>query len=217
MRRYVTEGEAEDILTRLGAVLVGDFHFVGKTGDHLGAYVSKEVPTSHPRELRVLADGIAWQLEDYGIEAIASPELGAIGLGIMVAEELGIDFAIVEKADADQMVVRRPAFRSVVANRRIAVVEDVVTKGTSTRQSTTAVVRAGGEVIAVAAIYSRSGQTEQSLMVPYLFPLVDRQLVDYPWDRCEYCERGVPIVTNVGHGQKFREEHPEVDVPYTEL
>lgn len=215
--RFVQPDEVEDILARLEAVLVGNFHFVGKAGDHLGAYVQKEVPTSHPRELRTLAEGIAWQLDGYAVEAIASPELGAIGLGIMVAEELDVGFAIAEKADADQMVIRRPAYRRAVRQRRVAIVEDIVTKGNSVRQSTRAVADAGGEVVAVAAIFNRSGQTEQTLKVPYFFPLVDRELPDYKWDKCVYCEARVPIVTNVGHGAQFRQEHPEVDVPYIEL
>lgn len=215
--RPVPQNEAEAILNRLGAVRAGFFHFVGKAGDHLGAYVQKEVPTSLPRDLRVLAGGIAWNISDLDVEVVASPELGAIGLGLMVAEELGVGFAIIEKVDAETMEVKRPAFINAVKGKRVAIVEDVVTKGESTRQAVEAITRAGGTVVVVAALYNRSGQTAQSLKVLGFIPLIDRRLEDFPWDDCNHCRNGLPIVLNIGHGADFREARPEVNVGYINL
>ena len=212
--RRVSESETVDLLRQLGAIQQG--HFIGKADGHLSAYVSKEVPTRHPNRLRILAEGIAWSVRSERIEVIVAPPMGALGLGIMVAEELGAEYAyleLVDPSDPDsKLEIKRLPFQEAVRGHRVGIVEDIVTTGQTSRKSIRATQAAGGEVVWLACIWSRSGATAESLGVPAFYPLVDRLLEDFAEEECRargLCAREVPINLKPGHGADYQALHPD--------
>jgi orotate phosphoribosyltransferase len=210
--KEVTEQEALELLDQLDAVWEG--HFIGAKMKHLSAYVQKDVPTTYPRELRTFAQGVAWLVRDLPIDVIASPELGAIVLGAMVAEELDARFVIIQKSDGG-MRIDRAAFREAVQGKQVGIVEDIITHGDTSRSSIASVVEADAEFVFLSGLFNRSGQTAELLGVEHFRPLVNRKLQDWPDKQsCELCANRVPIVLDVGHAEEFRAKNPDFDIEY---
>jgi orotate phosphoribosyltransferase len=74
----------------------------------------------------------------------------------------------------------------------VLVVEDVVTTGTSTRETIDVARAAGAEVVGAASIIDRSGG-QQNLDVPY-HALATIALPTYQADSCPMCAAGQPVV-----------------------
>jgi orotate phosphoribosyltransferase len=196
---------------------VREGHFVGTSGKHLSAYVQKDVPTTYPRKLRVLAEGIAQMVHLLRPNLVVAPPMGALLLGGMVAEELAVRYIYLEKTDGE-LGVLRSYFRQLAGDAQVCIVEDIITTGKTSRSSIHAIREAGGEVVCVTALFNRSDETAESLKVPNLRPLISKPLPDWPdKERCELCRAGVPIVLDVGHGEQFRKGNPDFDIEYTTL
>jgi len=123
-------------------------------------------PARAERLARALAAKIPAELRDR-IEAVVSPAMGGVIIGHEMGRALG----------KPAMFVERP--RGVFELRRgfhldpaikVLMVEDVVTTGLSSREAIEAVRRAGGDVIAEAALVDRSSG-HADLGVPF-FPLI---------------------------------------------
>ena len=80
---------------------------------------------------------------------------------------------------------------SLRAGERVAVVEDVVTTGRSTREVVQIAQGAGAQVLAVAAIVDRSGRTA-AFGVPFV-SLLTLDVPAFPAGQCEMCRRGLPL------------------------
>lgn len=210
--REVSQQEALKLLDRLDAVWQG--HFIGVGLKHLSGYVQKDVPTTHPKELRIFAEGIAHLVQDLSVDVIASPELGAILLGGFVAEELGVRFVIIQKA-GDEMEVGRAAFKELVKGKRVGIVEDIIVHGHTSRRSVKAVTEAGGEVVWLSGLFNRSEETGESLGVKHFRPLISLRLEDWKdKESCRLCAERQPIVIDVGHAEEFRAKNPDFDIQY---
>lgn len=218
--RYVLEQEAVALLDRLGVIREG--HFVGTSGRHLSTYVQKDVLTRNPQGLRTFAEGIAYVIgyRLIGINTIVAPPMGALGLGIMVAEELRVEYAYPEKVGSGQLEIKRSTFKEAVNRRRVGVVEDVFTTGKTTLETIAAVRAAGGQVIIVAGIYNRGGLTADDLGVEHFGALVNRKLSDWSPEECVLtgpCSQKAPIVTDIGSGAKFQAEHSDYSGGFIKL
>jgi orotate phosphoribosyltransferase len=75
---------------------------------------------------------------------------------------------------------------------RVLVVEDVITTGLSTRETSEVARAAGATVVGAAAIIDR-GHNDATLGVP-LHALVQLDVPTYPPDSCPLCAKGEPVV-----------------------
>lgn len=112
--------------------------------------------------------------------------------------------------DGHELVIKKPSFvikrgyDKLVAGKRVLVVEDILTTGGSARETVHAARRAGGKVLAVAAMVNRGGVTHEALGgVKVLRVLLNVAMKAYPPQECPLCASGVPINTDVGHGRQF--------------
>ena len=182
------EGDAlEGLLRQCGALQAG--HFVLSSGLHSGDYVECARLLEDPARAREIGGALARRLVPYEPQSILSPALGALIIGHEVAAALAVPFRFTERRDG-AMVLRR-GFR-LSPGERLAVVEDVVTSGRSTRETVAAAEAGGGAVVAVGAILDRSGADP---FAPLPFErLLELGLERYEADRCKLCrEGGEPI------------------------
>lgn len=108
------------------------------------------------------------------IEKVVSPAMG----GLIIGHEMG------RALEVDAVFVERPSgtfeFRrgfGVGQGEKVLMVEDVVTTGQSGKEAMEAIRKAGGEVIAAAALVDRSAG-EADMGVPF-FPLVEINFPTY--------------------------------------
>jgi orotate phosphoribosyltransferase len=147
---------AEEVIERFrrtGALLEG--HFILTSGLHSAVYLQCALVLQHPPEAeafaRALADGFAGR----GIETVVAPAIGGIVIGYEVARALGARSLWTERDAAGAMTLRRGF--SARAGESVLVVEDVITTGSSTRETIAAMRAAGASVVGAASIIDRSG------------------------------------------------------------
>jgi orotate phosphoribosyltransferase len=139
-----------------GAGALREGHFILSSGLHSGVFLQKNLVFQFPdrteRLCRALAAAIRAKVGD--IDLCISPAVGGIIPGYETARHLGCPSIYVER-EGGEFKLRR-AF-SIPPGARIAMVEDIVSTGLSSRECVAAIQKAGGNVVVAAAIVDRSG------------------------------------------------------------
>ncbi|MEI6499047.1 MAG: phosphoribosyltransferase family protein [bacterium] len=106
--------------------------------------------------------------------------------------------------DTGKFVFKRGYGDLVAGGKKVLVVEDVLTTGSSVKKVVEAVRAIGGEVVGVAALCNRGAVTAKDIGdVPELFSLMNISMESWDASECPLCAAGVPINTTVGKGQAF--------------
>jgi len=174
------------LLEETGALLTG--HFRLSSGLHSPNYVQCALLLEHPVNANALGEALGARIRNFGAEKIVAPALGGVIIGYAVAEALDVPFVFTERKDG-QMTLRR-GFR-IGEGEKIAIVEDVVTTGKSTRETADVVAQHGGVVVGFASILNRSGKAN-----PFDAPfeaLAALNLETYDPDACPLCAQGAPL------------------------
>lgn len=139
-----------------GAGALREGHFILASGRHSPMFLQKNLVFQFPdrteRLCRALAAAIRAKVGD--IDLCISPAVGGIIPGYETARHLGCPSIYVER-EGGEFKLRR-AF-SIPPGARIAMVEDIVSTGLSSRECVAAIQKAGGNVVVAAAIVDRSG------------------------------------------------------------
>jgi orotate phosphoribosyltransferase len=170
-----------------GALLEG--HFRLTSGLHSPGYLQSALVLQHPARAEVLGRALADRLRYAKPTAVLSPALGGLIIGHEVARALGVRAIFAERVDRG-LALRRGF--SLSAADRVAVIEDVVTTGGSTRETIAVATAAGATVTAAGAIIDRSGGASV-VGVPF-HALVALELPTYDPASCPLCEAGTPAV-----------------------
>lgn len=133
-------------------------------------------PARAERLARALAEKIPADLRG-AIDAVVSPAMGGVIIGHEMGRALGKPAMFVERPQG--VFELRRGF-ALDQGTRVLMVEDVVTTGLSSREAIDAVRRAGGNVLAEAALVDRSSG-HADLGVPF-FPLIRIDVPTYEAD-----------------------------------
>jgi len=128
------------------------------------------------RLARALADKLPGNLREQ-IDVVVSPAMGGVIIGHEMGRALGKPAMFLERPQGTFELRRGFA---IAPGARALMVEDVVTTGLSSREAIDAVRRAGGEVIAEAALVDRSSGNAD-LGVPFV-PLIRIDVPTYEPD-----------------------------------
>lgn len=147
----------DDVLNEFresGALREG--HFILSSGLHSGVFLQKNLVFMHPDRCERLCKALAAKIrETVGeVDICVSPAVGGIIPGYETARQLGVPSVYVEREDGEFKL--RRAF-SIPPGARIAMVEDIVSTGLSSRECVAAIQAAGGNVVCAACIVDRSG------------------------------------------------------------
>ncbi len=106
-----------------------------------------------------------------------------------------------DKDDDGKFVFKRGSIKELRDHRRVVIVEDVLTSGTSVKQVADLVRAHGGYVTAVGAICRRGRITAETLGVPFLQALLELDLPTYSTpNNCPLCRADTPLSSEFGHG-----------------
>ena len=131
-------------------------HFVLSSGLHSPIFLQKNLVFMHPDRTERLCKALARKIRDQvgQVDVVISPAVGAIIPGYETARHLGVASMYVER-EGGEFKLRRGF--SVRPGARVAVVEDIVTTGLSSRECIEAIRKAGGNVVCAGCIVDRSG------------------------------------------------------------
>ncbi len=147
----------EDVLEEFrasGALREG--HFVLSSGLHSGTFLQKNLVFQYPERTARLCKALAEKIKEAvgEVDLCISPAVGGIIPGYETARQLGVPSMYVER-EGGEFKLRR-AFE-IPPGARIAMVEDIVSTGLSSRECVDAIKKAGGNVVVAACIVDRSG------------------------------------------------------------
>ncbi len=187
-----------EIYEKYGALLNG--HFLLSSGKHSEYYLQSARVLEHPDVAEKLADKLAKQIKEAGIEinTVCSPAIGGLLAGYELARALGVRFIFTERVQG-KMTLRRGF--EVSKNEKILICEDIITTGGSAMEAAAEVEVRGAEVVAFAAIANRgvckrqNGRSERKPEcklpenLPF-FALDDFDFDVYEPENCPMCKTG---------------------------
>ncbi len=204
------------VLSEVGAVII-DSHIVYTSGKHGTAYVNKDAVYPHTKKTSDLCRAIAELFVDDGVDVVIGPAIGGVILSQWTAHHLseitGREVLSVysEKqkmevgfSSTGEFIIKR-GYDKLISNKRILVVEDVLTTGNSVKGVIEATRAIHGDVVGLGILVNRGGITPKDVDVPKLISLVNLELNTYSEANCPLCAQGVPINIEVGHGKEYLE------------
>ena len=148
---------SDDVLAEFRAAgALREGHFVLSSGLHSGVFLQKNLVFMDAARTERLCRALAGLIRARAPEvtAVVSPAVGAIIPGYEVGRALGVPSMYVER-EGGAFRLRR-GFH-LERGARVAMVEDIVTTGLSSRECVAAIRAAGGEVAVAGCIVDRSG------------------------------------------------------------
>lgn len=166
----------DDILSEFRAAqALLEGHFILSSGKRSARYLQCARVLMDPMRASRLASTLAARLPREmrsEIDVVVSPAMGGVIIGHEMGRALGLEAMFLERPEGTFELRRGFALEP---GQKVLMVEDVVTTGLSSREAIAAVINAGGEVVAEAALVDRSAG-EADLGVPF-FPLLS---LDFP-------------------------------------
>ena len=185
---------SQDTVMRLfeesGALLDG--HFLLSSGRHSARYVEKFHLLRKPVLTSLVCREFAERFRDDRIDVVVGPTTGGILLAFEVARQLGAEAAFAERMSdggTAREIRRSTRFRP---GSRVAVVDDILTRGGSMRETLAALDVHPVDVVDIGVMVDRSGGS-----VDFGVPLTSLATVDIEtWEPadCPLCVRGIPLV-----------------------
>lgn len=153
-------------------------HFILSSGLRSGRYLQCARVLANPKRGARLAEALVAKFPaDLQIDVVVSPAMGGVIAGHEMGRALGVDALFLERPEG--IFELRRGFR-LEKGQRVLMMEDVVTTGLSSREAIAAIGRAGGVVVAAAALVDRSDGTAE-LGVPF-YPLIRLSVPTYSPD-----------------------------------
>ncbi len=204
----LTRTEIQNIFTRSQAFIF-DSHIIYTSGKHGKAYVNKDALYPHTELTSLLCEQIALHFQKSQIDAVLAPALGGIILSQWTAHHLTrlnqkeIFGVYAEKStETDSFVIKR-GYDEIIKNKRVLVVEDILTTGISVKKVIETARQIPCEIVGVAALCNRGGVSALTIgNVPELFSLLQVNLETWEPSECPMCRAQIPINTSVGKGKK---------------
>jgi orotate phosphoribosyltransferase len=176
-------------------------HFVMESGYHSSLWFDLEGLFDDSTGIDVFVDQLAAKLRSYEVEVACGPATGGAKLAERIAQRLGCNFAFTEPrpADAEGMFKARyalaPQFSDGLRDKRVALVDDVMSAGSSLRATLAEVEAGGARTVVVGALHVLGGAgVDFFLQRGLAVEAVGRG--DYEmWrpDSCPLCAAGAPL------------------------
>ena len=186
----------------LDLVSARDGHFQLESGYHSGLWLDLDSLFIEPDKVAPLVSDLAGSISAHQPSVVCGPLVGGAFLAQLVANELGIEFCHTEKVGTAEITglyqveyVLPRAFRGRVGGAKVALVDDVMSAGSSLRATFTTLRELGAIPVVVGALMVLGSKGEvffRDLGVPV--EAVERR--DYQvWEpaQCPLCASRVPI------------------------
>lgn len=175
-------------------------HFKLSSGNHSQFYLQSAKVLEDPKTAKLLADALAVQIRESGlqVDTVCAPALGGLIAGFALAQALDCRYIFAERVNGE-MSIRRGF--EVKKGERVLMCEDIITTGGSAMEAAAVVKSLGGEIVGVAALANRgfckrqnsSVATKPNCKLPQnipFFALEDFTFEMYAPDECPLCKDG---------------------------
>jgi len=178
-------------------------HFQLESGYHSGLWLDLDGLFARPKKIAPFVARLSQQLQRHRIDVVCGPLLGGALLAQSVAIVLGTEFCFTQPAEPAgaaglyQARYRLPSsFRTRVRGRRVAIIDDVMSAGSSLRatitelQSYEAIPAVVGALLILGDVGTRYFREERLLPVE---AVVQDAFELWPPSDCPLCGQGAPL------------------------
>ena len=196
-------GSAGDDYSLFGALPVRTGHFRLESGYHTDTWLELDALFVDPVRIAPAVTMLAGRLRRYACDAVCGPMVGGAFLAQALAAALRICFfytqPVPEAAGSGLFAAeyRLPAgMYGQVAGSRVAVVDDVISAGSSVRATIAAVEAAQATTIVVGTLLTLGdvGASHLSQRGIPLEALARREFAMWAPDECPLCRSGAPLI-----------------------
>lgn len=207
----MTSAEALKALREKGCVYLPEdgYHFKGISGRHLAGYCNIDPAMPHVQLISRMTEALVVPFVDDDVEVVFAPAVGAIPMAHWGSHHLSqrtkkdVSGIWADKVKPRGFQIDRAGFGEVLRGKRVLILEDMINQMFSVRELVRLVKEYGGTAVGVGSIASNRNVTAEGIGVPKLVSLAE---VGYDaWDEgaCDLCEKRVPMVVDIGHGDEF--------------
>ena len=175
-------------------------HFKLSSGNHSQFYLQSAKVLEDPKTAKLLADALASQIKESGlqVDTVCAPALGGLIAGFALAQALDVRYIFAERVNGE-MSIRRGF--EVSKGEKVLMCEDIITTGGSAMEAAAVVKELGGEIVGVAALANRgfchrensAVETKPNCKLPQeipFFALEDFTFEMYAPEACPLCQDG---------------------------
>jgi len=161
-------------------------HFLLSSGMHSDSYYEKFRILEEPSLLSEVVDKVKDTLASFSPTVIVGPTFGGAILAYEIARTLGTKAYYAEKEKGKRTLRRGFTFKK---EDRVIVVDDILTTGSSLKETIKAVEEKGGNVVASFVMVKRG---EIEIEVPLIFIWKGKGSL---WlaSECPLCKKGIPL------------------------
>ncbi len=176
-------------------------HFVMESGYHSGLWFDLDGLFDQGSQVDPFVEQLAAKLASYDADVVCGPQSGGAMLAERIAGRLGCEFAFTELGSNDAAGVFKaryilpPQFAESLRGKRAALVDDVMSAGSSLRATLTEVDAAGARAVVIGALHVLGGAgVDFFLQRGLTVETIGRGEYEM-WrpDRCPLCAAGAPL------------------------
>ena len=181
--------ELYEALKTMGIIKQG--HYKLTTGKHSNIYFQKDELWHRDVNLRNLIIDKLYSLsriDNYiNCEIVTGPATAGSMWALSIALELQTPFVYCEKKD-DKMVYGR-GFDKIIENKKILIVEDIITTGKSVKKTIQAIIENKGTISGIVCIWNR----KRTIFDYPVFSLINKIVYEFDSDDCPQCNNKEPL------------------------
>lgn len=175
-------------------------HFKLSSGNHSQYYLQSAKVLEDPKTAKLLADALARNIQENGLEidTVCAPALGGLIAGFALATALDKRSIFAERVNGEMQI--RRGFE-IKEGEKVLICEDIITTGGSAMEAAKAIEALGGIVVGFAALANRGFckregsalERKVNCALPSdkpLFALADFDFEMYAPDNCPLCVNG---------------------------
>lgn len=177
-------------------------HFRMESGYHADLWLELDALFARPAAIAPFLDALAKLVRPHDVDAICGPFVGGAFVAFAVAERLGVECWYAERAsDAEGAGTFRaryaipPAFAARAAGKRVAVVDDAISAGSSVRATIASLEALGASIVCVGTLLC-TGDVGREHFAARRIPVVSvasTPFAAWPPDACPLCATNVPL------------------------
>ena len=189
-------------MTLTGMTLARSGHFLLESGYHTDTWFDLDSLFVDTHTIRAEVRKLSELIRPHNVNGVCGPLLGGAFLAQGIANELDVPFFFTRKSEDvidDELFRARyrlpSALRRTVTGHRIAVVDDVISAGSSTRATVTELIQAGAHPVVVGCLmfFGREGKAYFQTQGLEVVSNGERDLMLWQTATCPLCKAGVPL------------------------
>lgn len=192
--------------------VIYDGHFLLSSGRHSDRYINKDALYAIPNLFAQVIDNFSDilfhfefdDIDDIEYDVITGPAIAGAILAAPLAirfnkifvypekmtESKFVGFPIKQVTKENIMKFRR-GYNKIIQDKKVVIIEDIITTGASVQKTIDAIRLCGGECIAVLAIWNRSKWKPKGIEV---ISLVNELVESWSSIDCPLCKKSIPLM-----------------------